>query len=247
MRRLLQVARRAQGRGGGGADEPRRDARRGRARGGGRASRRQLHRKSAIPEPPTPYVAHPYTLLQLPGLVGRQTELNALTDWVAGPASRLRIFCLVAQRHRQSALAWKSFNDIAPQEMKPLAGRLWWSSYESDATFDNFLDRALAYVSGETKRRSGRCRGPIARCSCWPRSTIGRFFSFSTGSKRILIAYNRMDASSLADDDYDQQTANRVAGTIGLPASASQSFVGQHRLRQTTDPRAAPSCKAGGG
>ena len=56
----------------------------------------KLHRKSAIPEPPTPYVAHPYTLLQLPGLVGRQTELNALTDWVADPVSRVRIFCLVA-------------------------------------------------------------------------------------------------------------------------------------------------------
>jgi tetratricopeptide (TPR) repeat protein len=47
-----------------------------------------------------------------------------------------------------------------------------------------------------------------------------------------------MDASYLADDDYDQQTANVVAGAIGLPASAAQSFVGQHRLRQTTDPRA---------
>ena len=58
------------------------------------------------------------------------------------------------------------------------------------------------------------------------------------GLERILIAYNRMDASSLADHDYDQQTANRVAGAIGLPASAGQSFVGQHRLRQTTDPRA---------
>jgi hypothetical protein len=47
-----------------------------------------------------------------------------------------------------------------------------------------------------------------------------------------------MDASYLADDEYDQQTANWVAGAIGLPATAAQSFVGRHRLRQTTDPRA---------
>jgi hypothetical protein len=47
-----------------------------------------------------------------------------------------------------------------------------------------------------------------------------------------------MDASYLADDDYDQQTANVVAGAAGLPASAAQTFTGQHRLRQTTDPRA---------
>jgi hypothetical protein len=57
------------------------------------------------------------------------------------------------------------------------------------------------------------------------------------GMERILIAYHRMDASYLADDDYGQQTANFVAGAIGLPSSAAQSFVGQHRLRQTTDPR----------
>ena len=47
-----------------------------------------------------------------------------------------------------------------------------------------------------------------------------------------------MDASYLADDDYDAQAANYVVSATGLPASAAQSFVGQHRLRQTTDPRA---------
>src|SRR5262249_18284330 len=58
------------------------------------------------------------------------------------------------------------------------------------------------------------------------------------GVERILLAYHRMDASYLADDEYDEQAANRVVGGIGLPASAAQSFVGQHRLRQTIDPRA---------
>ena len=31
--------------------------------------------------------------------------------------------------------------------MKPLAGRMWWSFYESDASFENFVIRALAYVT----------------------------------------------------------------------------------------------------
>jgi hypothetical protein len=35
--------------------------------------------------------------------------------------------------------------------MQPLAGRLWWSFYESDATFQNFLTRALCYVSGQSE------------------------------------------------------------------------------------------------
>jgi hypothetical protein len=47
-----------------------------------------------------------------------------------------------------------------------------------------------------------------------------------------------MDASYLADDDYDQQTENFVAGAAGLASWAARSFTGRHRLRQTTDPRA---------
>ena len=38
------------------------------------------------------------------------------------------------------------------------------------------------------------------------------------GLERILIAYHRMDASTLADDEVDQQTANLVAGAVGLPS-----------------------------
>ncbi|PNE11980.1 MAG: hypothetical protein CR217_05670 [Beijerinckiaceae bacterium] len=47
-----------------------------------------------------------------------------------------------------------------------------------------------------------------------------------------------MDASTLADDEVNERTANVVAGAVGLPSSAAQSFVSPHRLRQTTDPRA---------
>ena len=58
------------------------------------------------------------------------------------------------------------------------------------------------------------------------------------GLERLLIAYARMDAARLADDDLDQKTANFVAGVHHLPESATQSFTGQHRLRKTADPRA---------
>ncbi|HST20632.1 MAG TPA: tetratricopeptide repeat protein [Blastocatellia bacterium] len=58
------------------------------------------------------------------------------------------------------------------------------------------------------------------------------------GLERILIAYARMDANRLADDDLDQRAANYVAGAMGLPESAAQSFIGEHRLRKTADPRA---------
>ena len=148
---------------------------------------------SDIPAPPEVYVTHPYKLLQTGRLIGRQPELNCLTDWGAGSSSQAsppgsrsrktsdlsvgdmrsndarlnscefsyeeelrrrchnsRMFFLVAIGGQgKSALTWHWFQTIAEQEIKPLAGRIWWSFYESDASFENFVTRTLAYVSGE--------------------------------------------------------------------------------------------------
>jgi hypothetical protein len=202
----------------------------------------KLYRKTSIPSPPEPYIAHPYVLAQSRELVGRLAELNALTDWVATPASQAfdaRIFCFVAIGGMgKSALTWKWFNQIAPNEMKPLAGRLWWSFYESDADFENFLIRALCYVGGETEPAVRALPGHEHEARLLQHLNEKPYLLVVDGLERILIAYHRMDTSYLRDDEIDEQTANRVAGAVGLPAVAAQSFVGQHRLRQTTDPRA---------
>ena len=201
-----------------------------------------LHRTTSIPAPPAPYIAHPYTLLQSRDLVGRLAELNALTDWIANPRSQAfgaRVFCFVAIGGMgKSALTWKWFNQIAPNEMKPLAGRMWWSFYESDATLESFMIRALCYVSEQSEDEVRRLPWQEREALLLQHLNDKPYLFALDGLERILIAYNRMDASYLADDDYDQQTSNWVTGAIGLPASAAQSFVGQHRLRHMTDPRA---------
>jgi tetratricopeptide (TPR) repeat protein len=195
---------------------------------------------SDIPEPPEPYIAHPYTLLQT-NLVGRQAELNLLTDWVAKPDSdiyQVRILSIVAIGGMgKSALTWKWFNDIAPHEMRLLAGRLRWSFYESDATFENFVIRALAYVSKRPREDILKLPPPEREAQLLSILDHEPFLLVLDGLERLLIAYARMDAARLADDDLDQRTANFVAGIQGMPESAAQSFIGQHPLRKTADPR----------
>ncbi|MDQ1590549.1 MAG: hypothetical protein QOG71_1176 [Pyrinomonadaceae bacterium] len=201
-----------------------------------------FHYVSDIPAPPEPFIAHPYTLLQTHRLVGRQPELNLLTDWVARPDSpvyRAHILNVVAIGGLgKSALTWKWFNDIAPQEMSPLAGRLWWSFYESDATFENFVTRALAYVTRRPLAEVQQTPAPERESQLLAALDREPFLLVLDGLERILIAYARMDAAHLSDDDYDRQTANYVANAHGLPPSAAQSFIGEHRLRKTADPRA---------
>jgi tetratricopeptide (TPR) repeat protein len=201
-----------------------------------------FHYVSDIPQPPEAFIAHPYTLLQTHRLVGRQQELNLLTDWVAKPDSEIykaHILNIVAIGGLgKSALTWKWLNDIAPQEMKPLAGRMWWSFYESDATFENFVTRALAYVTHRPLDEVQQIPAPDRETQLLTALDREPFLIVLDGLERILIAYARMDAAHLSDDDYDKQTANFVANVIGLPASAAQSFTGEHRLRKTADPRA---------
>src|SRR5205085_1079785 len=201
-----------------------------------------FHYVSEIPAPPEAFIAHPYTLLQTHRLVGRQPELNLLTDWVAKPDSEIykaHILNIVAIGGLgKSALTWKWFNDIATQEMKPLKGRMWWSFYESDATFENFVTRALAYVIRRPLDEVQQIPAPERETQLLAALDREPFLVVLDGLERILIAYARMDAAHLSDDDYDRQTANYVANAIGLPASAAQSFTGEHRLRKTADPRA---------
>ena len=93
-----------------------------------------------------------------------------------------RVFCFVAIGGMgKSALTWKWFNQIAPNEMKPLAGRMWWSFYESDATFENFMNRALCYVSGQSEDEVRPCPGRSVRRSFCSTSTTSLISSRSMG------------------------------------------------------------------
>ena len=163
-----------------------------------------------------------------------------LTDWITQPEYRdVTIFNIVAIGGMgKSALTWTWFNDIAPQEAK-WAGRIWWSFYESDATFENFVTRTLAYVSGRPLEDVQQM--PLADQQDALLNALNQepYLLVLDGLERILIAYARQDVAFLADNSaLDDETANRVAGAYGLPQSAGQSFVGRHQLRKTADVRA---------
>ena len=198
--------------------------------------------------PPSAYVAHPYVLSQATGLIGRQPELNLLTDWITGKGrlAEVRIFNVIAIGGMgKSALTWHWFSNIAPLEWPSMAGRFWWSFYESDAYFENFVIRALAYVSRSTPDEVRKLPAPERETALLHILDREPHLLVLDGLERILVAYARMDAAYLADDDYDRATANWVAqhvahlqGVPHLAGDIAQSFTGEQRLRRTADPRA---------
>jgi tetratricopeptide (TPR) repeat protein len=169
----------------------------------------KFHYVSDIPTPPDTYIAHPYTLLQTGNLVGRQPELNKLTDWVSKTDSdtyKTHILNVVAIGGMgKSALTWKWFDDVATREMKPLAGRMWWSFYESDATFENFVMRALAYISGRPIEEIRQIPAPDRETELLAALDQRPFLIVLDGLERILIAYARGDAARLNDAQVGSQ------------------------------------------
>lgn len=104
----------------------------------------------------------------------------------------------------KSALTWQWFNDVAPEEMKPLAGRMWWSFYESDESFENFIIRALTYTS-QQPREVLRDLSPSEREEQLL-AVLDRepFLVGLDGLERILTAYSRME--TLNPNDSQENT-----------------------------------------
>ncbi len=201
-----------------------------------------LHPPNLIPSPPTPYIAHPYALLQTRDVVGRRDELQRLTDWVTDNPlvpPDVRLFTLVAIGGMgKSALTWKWFNDIAPKELPHFAGRMWWSFYESDASFENFVIRALAYTAGLPEAEVRQIPAPEREEQLWQLLDQRPFLLVLDGLERLLLAYARMDAAYLPDEDLDEQAANDITRFYGLPENVKETYLEKHRLRQCADPRA---------
>jgi tetratricopeptide (TPR) repeat protein len=209
----------------------------------------QLHPLSIIPRPPEPYIAHPYALLQTGKLVGRQAELTTLTDWITGQGDfeRVALLAVVAMGGMgKSALTWHWFQTVADQEWPAarrgkLEGRLWWSFYESDAHFENFVLRTLAYVFGRPEAEIRKEVPSLHEQGELLVRELDRrpFLLVLDGLERILAAYAGANAAHLRDgEQLDDETANRIGEQIGLPAGAGQTVIGRHPLRRTADPRA---------
>jgi tetratricopeptide (TPR) repeat protein len=201
-----------------------------------------FHNIGAIPAPPEPYIAHPYTLLQTKDVVGRRGEFELLTDWVHKSSSEVyqaRILNIVSIGGMgKSALTWKWFNDIAPRKMKPLAGRMWWSFYESDARFENFVLRSLAYVTGQANDEAQKPTLSEAQERLLRVLDRRPFLIVLDGLERMLIAYARLDPARIPDEVLDEQTSNSVGSQSFQPVGDAQLFAGNKLLRRAADPRA---------
>ncbi|MCH8807596.1 MAG: TIR domain-containing protein, partial [Planctomycetes bacterium] len=115
------------------------------------AWRQLLTALGAPPEPEPPkqpqrddwFLPHPYPMP--PNFTGRVAEREMLTDWLDTDAAHPLLVLRALGGFGKSALAWHwLLHDVAPAAWPHV---VWWSFYEGDASFDNFLAKTLYYLS----------------------------------------------------------------------------------------------------
>ena len=88
------------------------------------------------------HLAHPYPMP--PNFTGRKSERAMLTRWLNEDTSHPMFIVRALGGFGKSALTWHwLLNDVVPNEWPKV---IWWSFYEEDTSFDNFLTNTLKYL-----------------------------------------------------------------------------------------------------
>jgi tetratricopeptide (TPR) repeat protein len=143
-----------------------------------------------------PYFAHAY--IQPHNFVGRRTELAGLDDW--GQSNDVVVIVRAIGGVGKSALTWEWVRRQT-ENRAAYNGIMWWSFYESHSAIENFIPKALSYITGEAEDDfKGRPRTENERLLLEHFQAAPHLIVFD-GIERILVAYQRIDSSHLDSDE----------------------------------------------
>jgi tetratricopeptide (TPR) repeat protein len=151
-----------------------------------------------LPETPPPperkdwLLAHPYAMP--PHFTGRATEQAQLNSWLNNDAAHPLLLLRALGGFGKSALAWHWLLQAVDPARWPHV--VWWSFYESEATFERFLERTLAYLGIDPDSRSGARQQAEALLDCLHRPGL---LLILDGFERELRAYSGMGAAYQGD------------------------------------------------
>lgn len=168
-----------------------------------------------IPRPPAFYAEPDY--IGSHTFTGRAAELQVLTDWAA-PADPTNLLLFEAiGGNGKSMLTWEWTTnprhalDARPAD-KPWAGRFWYSFYEGGASMADFCHHALAYMTGRPLEDFAKKKTADLKDDLLAQLHARPWLLILDGLERILVAYHRIDAAEVPDEEANIPTdkiANR--------------------------------------
>ncbi|NQE45352.1 hypothetical protein C5S31_04940 [ANME-1 cluster archaeon GoMg2] len=151
----------------------------------------------SLPTPPQPYFAHPYPLQK--NFTGRVAERNVLTEWLTKGRHPMLALNAIGGMGK-TALSWYWMQeDVIKGGLSP-HGIIWWSFYEKESSFENFLKRAILYVTGgrtdpeglqSTKEKMSVLQGILYN---------NEYLLVLDGVERVLRAYYNLGSPYQGDD-----------------------------------------------
>lgn len=162
-----------------------------------------------IPKPPAFYAAPDY--LGSHQFVGRAAELQVLNDWAA-PADPTNLLLFEAiGGNGKSMLTWEWTTNprhalAARPADKPWAGRFWYSFYERGAIMADFCQRALAYMTGRPREDFAKKKTAELKDDLLAQLHAKPWLLILDGLERILVAYHRIDAAEVPDEEANIPT-----------------------------------------
>ena len=157
-----------------------------------------------LPAPPAFYAAPDY--IGRTTFIGRHAQLQLLNSWAqaADPTSVL-LFEAIGGTGK-SMLTWEWTTKHATNVRGDWAGRFWYSFYEKGAVMRGFCQQALAYMT----------RQPLEAFANKSTAEMGDqllvalrqkpWLLILDGLERVLVAYHRLDAAELRDEELDIPT-----------------------------------------
>lgn len=155
-----------------------------------------------IPKPPAFHAVPDY--LGSHTFVGRAAELQILSDW-ANPADPTNLLLFEAiGGNGKSMLTWewtKNHALAARPADKPWAGRFWYSFYEGGASMADFCRHAIAYMMGRPLEDFAKKKTAELKDELLALLHTKPWLLILDGLERILVAYHRIDAAEVPDEE----------------------------------------------
>jgi hypothetical protein len=152
-----------------------------------------------MPAPPAFYAEPPY--IGSHQFVGRQAELDRLSDWAAAADPHAVLLFEAIGGTGKSMLTWEWTTQHATVVREDWAGRFWYSFYEKGAIMADFCRRALAYITGRPLDEFRKKKTPELGDLLLRHLQARPWLLVLDGLERVLVAYHRYDAAQLADEE----------------------------------------------
>jgi tetratricopeptide (TPR) repeat protein len=157
-----------------------------------------------LPAPPVFYAAPDY--IGRTNFIGRQAQLQLLNAWAqASDPTSVLLFEAIGGTGK-SMLTWEWTTKHATNVRGDWAGRFWYSFYEKGAVMRGFCQHALAYMT----------RQPLEAFANKSTAELGDqllvalrqkpWLLILDGLERVLVAYHRLDAAELRDEELNFPT-----------------------------------------